>query len=472
VTVAASSGNKLLIMQGNSTLNTGTVTLGSSTAGTTSFLRLDSTSSLTASSIVLSPGAGNSNLRLTSTGAITIGGGAGSISRGAGPGTATLDVRANVGALGVSSVDVTNINIGVGTTNGTLTINSGQAYTVGTSLSLGNGTLVGDTQTGTLNLSGGTLSTTNFYFNVGAGQESSVFNLNSGTLSAAILSRATAGAAQAFNWNSGTISNVSTGNLIVRNENAGTVPNLLVSLAGTGTHTFDATSGRTITVAATATLQDKAGENGTLNKAGAGTLDILSVSTYTGATTVSEGTFKVSGTGSVNSSSGVSVSAGATFNNSSSVAFNKTLTLAEGAALTGTGVSGAEFTPTALTITANLSDGFTAFAFGATGFTKDGNLELTLSGITEGTYGLLTGSAIGGDFDTVSVAGSSLAAQGGGVFSGAVGGFEYTFTDSLNQLQVSAIPEPSTFALLAGALTLVAVVSRRRRSAKASAEIA
>jgi hypothetical protein len=160
----------------------------------------------------------------------------------------------------------------------------------------------------------------------------------------------------------------------------------------------------------------------------------------------------------------VSVASGATFTNSSSVAFNKALTLAEGAILNGAGVTGAEFTPTAMTITADLTGGaYTTFALGATGLTKAGNMEFTLSGITAGSYEIFSGSALSGTFSTMKIGGVSLGSLGGGNFGGTVAGFTYSFLDSTNTLGITAVPEPATWALLAFSLTTVMVLRRRRQ---------
>jgi autotransporter-associated beta strand protein len=57
-----------------------------------------------------------------------------------------------------------------------------------------------------------------------------------------------------------------------------------------------------------------------LIKAGAGTLELGGVNSYTGATAVNQGTLVVSGTGSINSSSSLTISSGATFRYNSSTA--------------------------------------------------------------------------------------------------------------------------------------------------------
>lgn len=465
VTVSPSTAaNRSLTLSGAaSSLTTGVLTLGGSVSGSTGYLIMNGASTLTATSLVMGPGVGNGDLQIAGSGTINLNGGAGSITH-TGSGSAIVEVNGNAGALGLSSASVTHIRIGINNAVGSLTINSGQTYTSTTEVALGRTSGATSSGSGTLNLNGGNLSTGTLYFNqVSAAPVSplvaSTFNFNGGNLTATQILRHSAGASQTFNWNDGTIANTSGGNLTLTSSVANSAPSLVVSLAGTGTHTFNATSGQSIIVSANATLADKSGEQGTLRKAGAGTLNIQSSSTsFTGGTTVSAGTLLISGTGSINSTSGVSVANGATFTNTSSVAFTKALTLAEGATVSGSG----SFMASSLTLTADLSDGFATFALGTTSFTKDGNLEFTLSGITNGTYDIFSGSALTGTFASMSVGGISLTSLGGGDFSGTVGGRDYTFFNATNQLTI--VPEPATWALVAAGLTVSMVLRRRRMS--------
>jgi autotransporter-associated beta strand protein len=278
--------------------------------------------------------------------------------------------------------------------------------------------------------------------------------VNAGALKAGV---ATTGAGGAFGNNSAvTLADVSGANLDTTGFN-----NSIGSLAGGGV-----TGGNVILGAATFTVGGDnsstfyqgiiSGSGGSLIKTGTGVFTINRTQSYTGATTVSAGTLKITG-GSVNSTSGVSVAAAGTLTNDSGTVFNKALTLNEGATLNGTG----SFAPSAITLTADLSDGFTTFALGTTDYTKSGNLELTLSGIANNTYTLFSGSAISGVFTTMSIGGVFLTPEGSGNFSGVVGENSYTFTDSNNQLLI--VPEPSTWGLVAFSLMTV-IFMRRRRS--------
>jgi len=80
--------------------------------------------------------------------------------------------------------------------------------------------------------------------------------------------------------------------------------------------------------------------NGSLTKTGNGLLELSNTNTYTGATTVSAGTLRLSGSGSTNTSSGITINgAGAKFITTSSIAVTAPITLTMGT-LGGTGTIG------------------------------------------------------------------------------------------------------------------------------------
>ncbi len=128
----------------------------------------------------------------------------------------------------------------------------------------------------------------------------------------------------------------------IRNSNANSTLTLSGAISnGTGTFT-GATSiafggDGNITLSGTEQIKDntQAADATTLNKNGNGTLTITGSNsntntgngTYQGATNVNAGTLLVSGTGSINSTSGVAIASGATFRYDSSTALTRNVTI-------------------------------------------------------------------------------------------------------------------------------------------------
>lgn len=131
-----------------------------------------------------------------------------------------------------------------------------------------------------------------------------------------------------------------------------------------------------------------------------------------------------------------------------------------------------DFTTVALTSPSMTLDVAGASSFGqivAASYTYAGALNIHFtSTIAEGTYDLysFSGSATSG-LSSVSLTGLASLGLGGsaGVWTGSTGGFDFTFTEASGDLVVSAsaIPEPSTFALMAGFASLGLCGVRRRR---------
>jgi autotransporter-associated beta strand protein len=241
----------------------------------------------------------------------------------------------------------------------------------------------------------------------------------------------------------------------------GVVTGIVVTSPGTGytgALSFTLTGGGG-TGATIGTVTQTANTSGGMTFAGSGTTTLTGTNTYTGATIISAGTLALSGTGSINSSSGITVATGATFSHGGSVAVTSALTLAEGSALAGAG----SFTPGAINISANLANGFSAIA-ATSGLTKSGTLTFNLTNITAGDYTLFSGGTPTGSFTGVSIASTALSSSdSNATFTGSDGTWNYVFTNATNDLLVSAIPEPATYAAILGGLVLAGAVIRRRR---------
>ncbi|NVO12426.1 MAG: autotransporter domain-containing protein [Rhodoplanes sp.] len=188
---------------------------------------------------------------------------------------------------------------------------------------------------------------------------------------------------------------------------------------GSNGGTFD-TNGNDVTFASGLT------GTGGVTKAGAGTLTLGAVNTYTGATIISGGTLALTGTGSIAASRGVSISSGATFDISgttagatittlaglvgSSVALGgETLTLSNASStfagqITGTGglviAGGTEALTGASTYTGGTTVASGTLVIGNSGAIGTGPLVLaegTTLGFTGGSYTIANAISISGD---------------------------------------------------------------------------
>jgi autotransporter-associated beta strand protein len=195
----------------------------------------------------------------------------------------------------------------------------------------------------TLSLTGGTFSATNFPLNAASG----------GTTTAITVGGTAQVTLPVFPTARGNGGGGSTATITFDSTTGGggflapTAASAVYMPAGSFTHAyltanganFNVGSGKDITV--DQVLENNPSATGTLTKSGAGALTLTGVNSYTGVTSVSNGTLNVSGAGSINSSSGVTINGSAArFVQTSSVAGTNGVTLTQGT-LDGTGTVGA-----------------------------------------------------------------------------------------------------------------------------------
>ncbi len=237
---------------------------------------------------------------------------------------------------------------------------------------------------------------------------------------------------------------------------------------------------------------------GTVNitKTGTGTLTMSGVNTYGGKTTINGGKIALSGSGTIGASSLVLTNGGAF----DITAVTTGLTLATNQSITGSGT----IVTTGKTFTANgiLAPGFSTGVITNTGnFTIGSSAEtltlmelagtngvagvdfdqLTVSGtltlggaltITNfggfsldsvGTYNLFDAASFANNFASVMVGVTSLS-DSSGTWTGNNGISTYTFTSSTGDLNIAAVPEPSTLALFGLGAAALFVLRRRRKA--------
>jgi len=241
-------------------------------------------------------------------------------------------------------------------------------------------------------------------------------------------------------------------------------------------------------------MGDAPSASGPMTKMGAGNLTLTAANTYTGPTTVANGTLALSAGGSISANSdlilGVSLGTTGTFDvtahasySLANVSGNGTLNVGAGKTITATNnvspgfgnagklnVTG-NFTLASTAATALEIEGQSAGMFDILNvsdtFTYGGSLTVTSLGgydLTQtATYALITAGTYSNsaDFFSVTVNGVTLT-NSGGVWSGSDLTSSYTFTESTGILAV-AVPEPGTWAMLVGGFGILLVNRRQRR---------
>lgn len=355
-----------------------------------------------------------------------------------------------------------NINNTVSNSGGVVTINSdiNVVGSVSNSSSQGSNNhringVIGPNVTG---VNQGSASGTSFRTLIlaGANTYTSATTVNGGTLQAAIATQADGSGA--FGKNSAvTIKDVVGATLSLNNFS-----NQIGSLAGGGTTGGNVSLGTaTLTTGGDNTSTTYAGGitgSGGVTKIGTGTQTLQGAMSFTGATTISEGTLALGPAASLASAT-IDVGAAGTFDVS---LLPSGFTVATGRKLGGDGVvagsltfaAGANFTfsPTAtLDFTGNVSFG---------GFGIENLLGLDV-GTVVGSYVILNGTG------TASLTQANVANVGlfnaYNLGSDKVAYFEFNGNDLSVVVAASAIPEPGAFAALAGLATLGLAATRRRR---------
>ncbi len=384
----------------------------------------------------------------------------------------TTTFTMGAGTLNATTIDIGNATSKTGSAssgaNTTSFTTAGNVFA--TTLILGTkGTNSTGTNTATFNLNAGsnlnvgTLTIGNT--TGGSGTNSATFNFNGGTLAAQTIQSGSGTATRAFNWNSGTIQN--------QNSSTSLSVSTPITLAATGTHTFDISAAQIGNVSG---VIGEAAAGGSLVKSDNGTLILSAVNTYTGTTTVNGGTLIVSGqiSGSTSTINGGTLSGTGT---TGAVIMNPGGTILPGlASATGTLNTGS--------IVFN-GGGTFALTINTSSVDTNGNVASGLEAITgelqlgSGTAPALTLSDLGSNV-TLSLGDKiTLATYTGGwdgnffSYNGTIVPDGGTISFQANKYQLNynvgssvvltVIPEPATVASLLSGLGMLAGLRRFRR---------
>jgi autotransporter-associated beta strand protein len=221
-----------------------------------------------------------------------------------------------IGSFLMGAGTATFANLTIGRMTGTLTTALSALFNVIATVSVNGGTVTATT----LALADNTIVDTT----ANSKTINSTFNLIAGTLNATTVKKGaqtgTATPTVAFNWTTGTIGNISGSDLLWTN-----VP---LTLLTTASHTFNISGANVATLDATSPIS---GATFGITKAGTGTLKLCGANTYSGGTTISNGTLTAGCNNALASGSALILSGG-TFDAGSYANTLGTLTLNDGAA--------------------------------------------------------------------------------------------------------------------------------------------
>jgi len=266
-----------------------------------------------------------------------------------------------------------------------------------------------------------------------------------------------------------------------------------MGFADSGAHTLTLTGTNVGANTLAAVIGNSSGAT-SFTKSGVGTWVLSGANTYTGATTITAGTLILASTGTIANSSGVNLGTSGSqgtldLTSKASYAFGagqtvsgfgtinigagKTVTIAHLAPGNSPGqvsVTGSLIITTDTTMELAGSGGVKGTDFDNTtateALTYGGTLSIVSFGgfnINQvGTYSLFDFSSQSGNFSSVSVGGTALV-YGASVWTGSNSGFDYSFALATGDLTV--VPEPVTWALLAFSLTTIMVLRRRSKKA-------